>query len=323
MSGLRDAIFNGQRDSRYPPIFVVGCPRSGTTMLASLLEQTPWGWPFETHFLIKYYHRLSAYEPLNERSNMLRLAQTIMAERVGQQWMIDLDHDLDLENIVDGLAAPTYACLVDALCSHSPDRTAAESWGDKTPQYVLELDVIRALFPDSKIMLIVRDGRDVALSLLGRDWGPRNMATCAELWRQCHGPNELADELASRGQLIKLKYEHMLQDPKGELERVLDFLGVHERREEILAGVKAVDAANADKWRTQLSPNQLRVFESVAGETLSLHDYPRACQAARLSWLESLGYQIHEKLSLAWHLFRINIVDTVMIKFFGKQPFAD
>lgn len=150
----RQAIAEGRRDTRYPPIFVVGCPRSGTTMLANLLDRTPWGWPFETHFVVKYFRRLANYEPLTERANLVRLARAILAERVGTQWEIDLGRPIDVDQLIDTLAEPTYACLVDALCRRSPDRTAPESWGDKTPQYVLDLDVVTTLFPDSKIILM-------------------------------------------------------------------------------------------------------------------------------------------------------------------------
>ena len=323
MTELEQAIAEGRRDTRYPPIFVVGCPRSGTTMLANLLDRTPWGWAFETHFVVKYFRRLANYEPLTERANLVRLARAILAERVGTQWEMDLGRPIDVDQLVDTLAEPTYACLVDALCRRSPDRTAPESWGDKTPQYVLDLDVVTTLFPDSKIILMVRDGRDVALSLLGRDWGPRNVAACARYWQACHGPDPLVAQLAAKAQLLELRYERMLHSPREELGRVLDFLGLTARREEVLASVDIVDSRNFDKWRQHMAPKQLRIFEAIAGATLARLGYERVCESPRFGVMESLLYRVHERCSLAWYLFRLNVIDTVLIKFFGKQPFVD
>ena len=53
-------------------------------------------------------------------------------------------------------------------------------------------------------------------------------------------PNETAAHLEARGQLMVLNYEAMLRDPRTELGRVLDFLGLSDGRDEILAGVAVV-----------------------------------------------------------------------------------
>ncbi len=89
----------------------------------------------------------------------------------------------------------------------------------------------------------------MALSLLGRDWGPRNVAACARYWQACHAPDPLVAQLAAKAQLLELRYEGVLHSPREELGRVLDFLGLTARREEVLASVDIVDSRNFDKWR--------------------------------------------------------------------------
>ena len=64
-------------------------------------------------------------------------------------------------------------------------------------------------------------------------------------------------------------------------------------------------------------------FEAIAGATLARLGYERVCESPRLGVMESLLYRVHERCSFAWYLFRINVIDTVLIKFFGKQPFVD
>ena len=62
------------------PVFIVGSPRSGTTLLASLLDGTPWGSPFETHFIPKYA-AAAARGNLEDRRTFTELARLILAER--------------------------------------------------------------------------------------------------------------------------------------------------------------------------------------------------------------------------------------------------
>src|SRR4051812_49769243 len=56
-------------------------------------------------------------------------------------------------------------------------------WGDKTPYYIGHIDELRRVFPEARIVNLVRDGRDVALSLLRVPFGPANTWAAAHQWR--------------------------------------------------------------------------------------------------------------------------------------------
>jgi len=97
----------------YPsPIFVIGCPRSGTTMLSRLLNFSSYGAPVETHFIPKYYKKLQLYGNLVERNNFIKLINDILCERPVMQWKLNLNIDSFLNEINEY----KYSEIVSKLC---------------------------------------------------------------------------------------------------------------------------------------------------------------------------------------------------------------
>ena len=109
--------------ARLAPVFVVGCPRSGTTMLAGLLNESPWGGGFETQFIPRYWRKLARYGDLSERSNCTRLVRDILSERPVMQWKLNLDPD----EFFSSLDSFEYAHIVDRLCCVNTARNGHRS----------------------------------------------------------------------------------------------------------------------------------------------------------------------------------------------------
>ena len=129
-----------------PPIFLVGCARSGTNLLSQLVKASSWGEPFETHFIPKYYRKLDRYGPLTELSVRKRLVRHILSERP----IRDLDLGLEVESFCRSMDRYDYSDIVNRICFAIGTSSGAQSWADKTPSYVLELELIHALFPRAK-----------------------------------------------------------------------------------------------------------------------------------------------------------------------------
>ena len=72
----------------------------------------------------------------------------------------------DPAEIVDELRPPTPAGIIDALYSRYAAQFGADRWGDKSPIYTRSVDTIAAIYPAAQFVHIVRDGRDVATSML-------------------------------------------------------------------------------------------------------------------------------------------------------------
>ena len=289
-------------------------------MLAGLLRETHWGAPFETHFILKYLNRLPRYGDLSNIHNMARLLGDILKERSAKQWW---DTEFDVETFCASLEEPTYECLIDTFCRRRIRNFKAPGWGDKTPHYVLELERLSVLFPESKFIVIVRDGRDVAMSLLAKPWGPSNVASCARYWVRCVERRPIYDQLLTSNRLVEIRYEELLERPEQELGRVLDCLEVTEDRESIIAGVERVDRRNKDKWRNKMSAVDQGIFQQIAASALEANGYEVVPNLPQPSPLKLVGYNAHERLSHALQLIRANTVDAFAIKYMGRQPFAD
>ena len=301
-------------------IFILGAPRSGTTFLASLLEHTKYYKPFESQFIIKYAGKLEQYGDLNNFSNFCRLLKDIMTERAVMQWNLDIDEHALFEEFNGDV---TYVNLVNKLCLLHNPKGNNQYWGDKTPHYLRELETLYKLFPDAKYIYIVRDGRDVALSVLKKEWGPNNIFTCAEYWRELNKERPALGKMKEEGKLIQLRYEDLLDNTEQEISKIYEFLGEECTTEQIQQLAKTSMESNYYKWKSKLSERQKKIFEQVAGSTLKRFDYETTGDKSPPGSILTLYYRCHDKLCWFIFMFKTNIIDGFMIRFFNKQPFAD
>ena len=301
------------------PLFILGCPRSGTTLLASFFDNSSYGAPIETHFITKYYKKLDSYGNLKSKDNLSRLIKDILCERPVMQ----RDVQINIDEFYNELTEYSYKEIVNKICMLIAMKMGFKSWGDKTPHYIMDLDIIYELFPDSKYIYIVRDGRDVALSLLEREWGPNNMLACAEYWKKCNAENEIIDKLKDKKQLYFVRYEDLIDNAKQILPEIYAFLDERYDHDKMMSLISRIKRGNYNKWKDVMSNRQLKLFESVASNTLKRFDYEFSYEQKAINSLVSGFFKFHSTVSKAIFLFKINVIDTVRIKFFGKQPFAD
>lgn len=302
-----------------PPVFVLGCPRSGTTLLAEFLAPTRFGVPVETHFITKYARLETTYGDLSVRGNFDRLVNDILAERPVMQWRLAADR----EALWAAHGQQSYAEIVDRICMLRTAPMGKSSWGDKTPHYILDVARLDALFPEAKFVVIVRDGRDVALSLLEKSWGPGNLYACAQYWKACHADTPALARLRARGQLCEVRYEDLLDDPRSVVARVYAFLDEPFAEAALRPLLESVRPANRDKWKTRLTPAEIRLFEHVAAGTLARFGYASTHQERGVGVVSRAWFRLHDKLHTLSHLVRTNTVDALRIRYFGMEPFAD
>jgi hypothetical protein len=301
------------------PIFILGCPRSGTTVLASLLNNTGYGRPVETHFITKYFKKLESYGDISVKRNFSCLMKDILAERPVMQWKLGID----IEEFYSELDNFSFGHIVDQICMKMAGKKGNEVWGDKTPRYILDLDIIYKLFPDSKYFYIIRDGRDVALSLLEREWGPENILDCAELWKAHNAERAALDEIDGKGHLYVIRYEDLLDNAENIVPEIYEFLDVEYDKGEVSRLAGTVKKGNYNKWKKRMSPGQVRIFENVSADTLKRFGYETSYEERPITGFIKCFYTLHRMLFRAKYLFKINVIDGIKIKYFDKEPFAD
>jgi hypothetical protein len=316
-SRIIDPVGSGKHSA---PVFVLGCPRSGTTLVGGLLRETRWGPAVETHFITKYYARARNLN-LSDRHAYRRLVTKIIAERPIRQWNLIWD----LDSLYDGSHERTYATLVDAICQCRSRELGFTGWADKTPHYCLRVGrirLLRSLFPAAKFVFVIRDGRDVTHSLLQKPWGPNNVWRCAEYWRSCCESIRIAcHEFGDSCHLIQ--FEKLLSDPKQNLLGLFQFLAVDSADELAHRYCDKADASRTDRWKQKLTSRQIRLFESVAGNTLQALGYETTYDQSPTGTGMEVLYRLHDGAKWLHFMAKQNVVDAIKIKFFGKQPFAE
>ncbi|SEK57565.1 Sulfotransferase family protein [Blastococcus sp. DSM 46786] len=196
-------------------IFVVGCPRSGTTLLQSFLAAHPQVHSFpETHF----FHRLQA--PRRGR-RATGLAATGTAGR--------------LDEVAGRLGAPRRPVLPTvrrsgaafvAMADAAARRNGADTWVEKTPANLYVLDLIERVVPGAQVVHIVRDGVDVVASLcaVAGGWGTTyTVDTAIDQWAECIA---LTDRYRDRSRHSVVGYDSLVRDPEAALAALCVELGL-------------------------------------------------------------------------------------------------
>lgn len=271
------------------PIFLIGCPRSGTTLLTAMLHAHPRiAMPPETRFLIPAYYDRARFGDLRDSANRRALAEQITGK--GSKFRdLGLDRKRTIEAIV--AAAPTVGTAAGTVWREFAHGRGKARWGEKRPAYWQDLGAIRRMFPDAQIIHLVRDGRACVASLTRVDWWPHGIRGAVSTWVLA---NRVLDRLArtvASDSYHYLRYEDLLADPRGELTALCNFLDepfdeamldyataageIVPRRKtwhDLTRG--ALDASRVDAWRTSLRPDEIGLIEIVGRNTMRRHGYP-------------------------------------------------
>ena len=250
--------------------------------------------PGESHFIVTMARARQRYERPGGPVARAFLDDVLASERF-QKWQ------LPDAAVRQALADSEPACLSDAIRTLFGAYAAHRGkplYGDKTPGYVRNVPVLAELFPEARFVHIVRDGRDVALSLKEMDWArrqaPDGVETLAGFWRtNIELAFEAREELGPQC-YHEIHYERLIDDPERVLRDVCAFLELpyepamlsyHERSDELAASLRNRDdhrhirlapTRGLRDWRTQMPPADVSRFELVAGEVLDRAGYPRA-----------------------------------------------
>jgi hypothetical protein len=148
---------------------------------------------------------------------------------------------------------------------------------ERTPLHVNHLPVIHEIYPDARIVHIIRDGRDVARSLSRQEWGPESVADAALEWNDSvrAGRDAGLDGSAYR----EIRYERLLADPGAEIEALYAWLGLDSAaglapalaaaRQHENIGPSTRGGVGVGKWREEWGAADLAAFNEVAGDLLT------------------------------------------------------
>lgn len=274
------------------PVFVVGCPRSGTTLLYHMLLSSGAfaGYPFESDT----FRILGAKFPnLTAWKNRKRLLEFWLRSENGAQSGLersDVEQRVleECQNIGDFLRI-----VMEAMCR----KQGLPRWAEKTPDHALYIAQIKRFIPDALIVHIIRDGRDAALSLanFGRIapyfWVQGSkLLSFGVYWKWIVQKGRVAGQ-SIRKDYCELHYEDLVEDPRGTLDGLSGFVGHDFDYDRIRrAGVGSVSQPDTsfreqassegfnpvNRWTRQCSLEELARFEALVGDCLEETGYSLA-----------------------------------------------
>ncbi|HEU5267827.1 MAG TPA: sulfotransferase [Jatrophihabitans sp.] len=278
------------------PIFIVGCPRSGTTLLSVLLHAHPHiAMPPETRFLLPAYYGRAQFGDLRDSANRRRLAEQITGRGTSFR-----DLRLDRAAVIEAIVAapPTLGSALATVWREFARSRGKPRWGEKRPAYWRELDVVRRLFPTAQIIHLVRDPRACVASLAQVPWWHHDVERSTALWGIATAESDRFGKRLPADTFHRVFYEDLVRDVRGTLTELCEFLG-EDFAEEMLEHAGAaqdivpkrktwhgrvgqdVDPARVEGWRKTLSPDDIGLVELVSRRQMGRYGYRRSDAAAR------------------------------------------
>jgi hypothetical protein len=285
--------------------FIVGSPRSGTTLLRFMLDSHPdLAIPPETWFVPAVKQLEGEGDALRER--FFQTVATFPTDApVWRDFGISGAAFHEALREIRPFSAPDGLRLFYRMYAA---RFEKPRWGDKTPGYSHHLPLVQDLLPEARFIHIVRDGRDAAVSLRERWFSPgREIEVQARHWRD--NVTTARTGGAACRHFLEVRFEDLLQDPETVLRQICAFVEldfhpamlryperVPERLEEHRARYKtdgtllvsreerlrqqshtrlAPDLEKIGVWKRELSEQEARRFEEIAGDLLAAYGYPR------------------------------------------------
>jgi len=300
------------------PLFIVGMPRSGTTLLKRLLcahpnIRMPRG---ESSVIPWYSGKMQKFGNLSDIRDFKKFYDHItrsMFFQANKKNIIPLD--------VWYSSAGNFSCrnIFEALLFYytgKQNKGDGIVWGDKSPVYMIHMPALKQIFPDARFVHIIRDVRDHALSVRNT-WG-KNPFRAAYRWNgrvlkaHAEGYSLNRDENC----YIEIKYEELLRDTTGVLENIFDFLQLPFEKEKYLKGGKGdgvfvdmknkkfVDRKNTGKYDNidAFNEDEISRIEAIAKDAMRECGYVTSGKKGRdisvftLAWYTITDYLVTLRL---------------------------
>lgn len=196
--------------------FIVGYPRSGTTLTASLVSRHSKVYiPAETHYF----------------RNFVQQTNGTSTSEVLYEYFINNTRlkDLNIPNeILKGIIEDNFPNKPEILAStlnYLARKNNKQVIGEKTPGHILNYKTIVSAYPDTKFIIVMRDGRDCVLSNIKEKWTYRNPKKHAAEWNYYIAHyNDLISKYPDKA--IIVKYENLIENPEQEIKKIMEFIGL-------------------------------------------------------------------------------------------------
>jgi hypothetical protein len=276
-----------------PPIFVVGPPRSGTTLTAKILGRHSRVFvPGETHFFDDIYARRRELGELSDpaaRAKVLSRLDTIYErydEAADQRRIHRIFQSTDLREQLGRCL--TYKDLLSHFMESQMRSAGKIRWGNNVPKDIFHVKEILSFYPGAKFIVCLRDVRDFLLSYKykWRNTGKENSdrvkklyhpVVTSLLWKASVKQILRAKDAIPSGNVTLVRYERLAEKPEQSIRELCDFIGedfepamgdVNEGNSSFEVTKKGIYSSSISRWRRLLSAEEACVAQSITKDLL-------------------------------------------------------
>ena len=161
--------------------------------------------------------------------------------------------------------------LVDGLFMGAPKALHANTWCEKTPASMLNLDFIHEIFPDGLFVHIHRDPRGIVNSMLSVPWSPSNVEDASHMLKQTFRKwFEVKERLSlPAGQLLEVKLEDFVTAPQEFLDSVVSTAGLSPEQLDL----PEMSPDRIMSWKQKLSSSDINTINEILEEEIKLLGY--------------------------------------------------
>lgn len=277
-----------------PPVFVVGSPRSGTTLLYHMLLSAGGFAVYLTESKV-FDLVFPQFADLSSVKNRRKALDLWLQSKLFT--LTELDRALIETRIM--AECRTEGDFLRIVMEEMARQQNVERWAENTPEHILHLETIKKDIPDALVIHMIRDGRDVALSLQKKGWvqpfpwDKKHGALVASLyWEWLLDKGRKYQSKIGRD-YMEVRYEQLVGQPNETLAEISRFIDHHLDYQQIQrVGIGSVSEPNTSfesesrsggfdpvgRWRKGFPPGELAALEQLIGPTLRKLGYPVASQ---------------------------------------------
>lgn len=275
-------------------IAVYGALRSGTTLLRLMLDGHPrLACPGETDFLFDHLIRDGdggRYDPeVMERDRIYRAHMAKYADQ--------------------------------PLSAHTPDGFIARIAGEDQIAVLMlhrHIDRVLDLYPDMRLIHMLRDPRDVARSSIGMGWAG-NVYHGVDHWIDTERGWQAVRDRLHPDQVLEIRYERLIQDTEAVLQQVCAFCGLSFDPQMLAYDAKSTyskpDTSLVEQWKRMQTPREIGLVECRIGALLTETGYaPSGHPAPPPGRLERLALAVQNRRAIwARRIERFGLLDPLVV----------
>lgn len=243
-------------------VFVIGCPRSGTSAMGHALATHPSFWTSaESNFISAFF-----------RDRWIRAQYDSGTRRQEKHWLVK--NKVSYEEYVAYIGWG-----IDLLYQ---SRSGGKRWVENTPEYTVNATDLALMFPRAKFIHLVRDGRFVVNSLINSGFSvpyAQDFTLACQTWVRFINKG-FEHQTQYPDSTIEIRHEALVGDPDMQCRRILEFLDVeyndapanYLKTKRINSSYKDPSIAPKEPWH-DWNEIQKIIFNKIAGETMQSLGY--------------------------------------------------